>query len=254
MRFDATVPSQITVAGETNFDASTGTIMFWMRSSGLASPGGNPATLFDRLSNAGAALVQNNDGTLAFEPKSGGIFQGIVISTNTIADDHWHHVALVYDRSTSGPLNGGMIFYIDGQPDNTGNVIGNWSWPAGQEIELGLSHDTSSWQAYNGQLDDVRFYSRILTGTEIASAKTGALVDTSALVMQLDFTAAPSSGITLEWQCPDGILQSAASITGPWTDLLGAASPYNVSTQPAVKFYRYRGHVPQVVISNPYLM
>ena len=71
--------NQITVAGETNFDSTAGTIMFWMRSSGLADPSGNPATLFDRLSgNGGAtssgngiAIAQDSDGSVELQIGSG---------------------------------------------------------------------------------------------------------------------------------------------------------------------------------------
>jgi hypothetical protein len=49
-------------------------------------------------------------------------------------------------------------------------------------------------------------------------------------------------------------LQSADAVNGPYTDLVGAASPYNVGVQKAAKFYRYRGHTPVVINSNPYLM
>jgi hypothetical protein len=103
-------------------------------------------------------------------------------------------------------------------------------------------------------MDDVRCYNRVLTPTEITSAYSGALVDTNALVMQLNFTAAPGSGINLTWQCPDAILQSASSVNGPYTDVPGAVSPYSVSVQSAAQFYRYRGHTPVVIVANPYLM
>jgi hypothetical protein len=103
-------------------------------------------------------------------------------------------------------------------------------------------------------LDDVRFYNRVLSAAEIASAFTGSLVDTNALVMQLNFTAAPGSGLNLTWQCPDAILQSADLVGGPYTDVPGAVSPYTVSPQGAAKFYRYRGHTPVTIVANPYLM
>ena len=48
MSFSTNAPSQITVVGETNFNSATGTIMFWMRSSGVPDPTGSPATLFSR--------------------------------------------------------------------------------------------------------------------------------------------------------------------------------------------------------------
>jgi hypothetical protein len=101
----------------------------------------------------------------------------------------------------------------------------------------------------------VRFYNRALSGSEVTSAYGGALVDTNALVMQLNFTTAPGLGLVLTWKAPDAVLQSADSVTGPYTDLPEAASPYSVSVQQAAKFYRYRTqHTPAVVIANPYLM
>jgi hypothetical protein len=104
-------------------------------------------------------------------------------------------------------------------------------------------------------MDDVRFYNRALTANEITSAYGGALVDTNALVMQLNFTAAPGPGATLTWQAPNSVLQSADLVQGPYTDVPGAVSPYNVGVQKTAKFYRYRAqHTPAVIISNPYLM
>jgi hypothetical protein len=257
MNFSNNVPSQITVAGETNFDSTTGTIMFWMCSGGLANLNTNvDATLFDRLSGTdysgnGCVVAQDNDGTVSFNNALNGV-ANVNISTvsTTLSDNRWHHVALTYDQSGANPL----IFYIDGKLDTSEN-IGSWSWQTGQELELGLSHDTTSWQPYNGLMDDVRFYNRALSSSEITLAYGGALVDTNALVMQLNFTAAPGAGTKLTWQCPGAVLQSADSVNGPYTDLPGAASPYNVSVQQAAKFYRYRAqHTPVVINSNPYLM
>ena len=76
LSFSASVPSQITVAGDTNFNSSAGTIMFWIRSSGLSNTLGNPATLFDRLSTSGnkegCVIVQNDGGTLMFKAQTNG--------------------------------------------------------------------------------------------------------------------------------------------------------------------------------------
>jgi hypothetical protein len=72
--------------------------------------------------------------------------------------------------------------------------------------------------------------------------------------MQLNFSAPPGLGLTLTWQAPDVILQSAGSANLLYTDLPGALSPYKVGVQGTAKFFRYRGHTPVFVISNPYLM
>lgn len=65
-----------------------------------------------------------------------------------------------------------------------------WSWQANQELELAFSNDPGDWQPYNGLLDDVRVYDRVLSDTEVALAYTGSLVNTTALLLRLNFDAA----------------------------------------------------------------
>jgi len=190
--------------------------------------------------------VQNADGTI--EVKTSQKAQDL--TSGNLSDDKWHQVALTYDQSVSGQV----ILYVDGQLVTSGGNSAPWLWQAGQEIELGLSHDTNSFQGFNGLLDDVRIYNRILIDTEIRSAFGGAVVDTNALTLQLNFDAAPGKGVTLKWLSPDAILQSAGGVAGPYTDLPGAVSPRPTALRSTLKFYRYRGHVPTNVVSNPYLM
>jgi hypothetical protein len=254
MRFTAATPSQIVVAGETNFDTATGTIMFWMRSAGVANPGGNPAALLDRFKVSGCVIAQISDGTLVFQAEANSTLAAYGVTVGSVSDNKWHQITLVYDQSLSGPLGGAATFYVDGQSNSTTSAGLDWSWHSGQALEFGLSHDTNSWQAYQGLLDDIRFYNRPLSAAEVASAHSGALVDTNALVMRLNFDAVPGTGISLQWQCPDASLQSADSINGPFTDVAGAVTPYSISTQRTAKFFRYRGHQPVIVVSNPYLM
>jgi hypothetical protein len=250
MSFTATNLAQITASRATNFDAATGSLMFWMRSSGLNDTNGKPATLFDRLNGNGMVIVQNLDGTV--ELKTSQNAQDL--TSANLSDDKWHQIAVTYDQSASGQV----IMYIDGQLVTSGGNAAAWSWQPGQEIELGLSHDTNSWQAFNGLLDEVRIYNRVLTQTEITSAFGGSLVDSNALIMRFSFDTAPAAGVTLEWLSTDAILQSAGSPAGPYTDVPGAVSPRPIGVtggpRGTAKFYRYRGHVPQKLVSNPYLM
>lgn len=248
MSFNAAHPDQIVVPGGTNFDYASGTIMFWMRSSGLANTAGKPATLFDRLNNGkGCVLVQNTDGTIHFADN--GTSDGFQ-SAGTVTNNNWHHIALTFSQAASGQI----ALYIDGVQDALTFSTAGWSWQPGQELEFGLSHDTGSWQPYNGFMDDVRVYTRVLTDPEILSAYSGALVDTSTLSLLLNFDAAPVSGVTLHWQAPDAILEGATTVTGPYTDISGASSPYSISAQQSKRYFRYHGHTPTNVVSNPYLM
>ena len=159
------------------------------------------------------------------------------------------YVAMAYDTAV------GVQLYIDGAVDNSGaNSAGSWSWPAGQEIELGLSHD-NHWRAYDGLLDDVRIYNRQLTDTEVASVyNTGALVDSTALKMRLNFDSTNlAPGITVSWQNTNATLQSSSAITGPWINMPSATSPYRAEIQPGQTYFRY-AHTPASIKTNPYDM
>jgi Concanavalin A-like lectin/glucanases superfamily len=244
MSFNGLDPDQITVPAAASFNTTNGTIMFWMLSAGNTNS--LPAALFDRdnQSGLGVQLADNGaiqvDGAVLFE------------TVNTVADTNWHHIALVYDQS-----NGIATCYIDGVVDpNTPVGLAAFSWPAAQEIELGLSHDTNDYSGYTGLMDDFRQYNRVLTAAEVASVySSDALVDTNALVLQLNFTTSPAAGVTLSWQETDVTLQSAPTVHGPWTDVgVAGATQYRVATKNAEQFFRYHGHQSITIVSNPYLM
>jgi hypothetical protein len=255
MSFTAAATNQVTVPGTTGFDQPQGSIAFWMRSSGLQNPSGSPATLFDRRAglglNGGDGLViaQNPDGSIKVQARKSALDFS---SVRHVADNQWHHVVLTFDQFSADPTR----LYIDGTVDYETNNFG-WAWAVGQQIELGFSHDvySGSWQAYNGLMDDVRFYTRELTAAEVLSVQSsGAIVDASTLALRLNFDSAPQPGLTLTWLLTDATLQSADNVNGPYTDVPEAISSYNVLTKPAKKFYRYVGHVPTTVITNPFFM
>jgi hypothetical protein len=250
--FTATNAGQVVVSGTTtNFDSVQGTIMFWMHSGAVSDTNGNEgAMLFDRRTDNGGGIVfvQHDDGSFFAQAQ----FNFVNVSSGqSLTDDRWHHVAATYDTAV------GVQLYVDGLPDNFGpnkSPTNIWTWPVGQEIELGKSHDTY-WRAYDGLLDDVRLYNRQLTAAEIASIfSTDALVDTNALKLRLNFDGPVVSGITATWGSNSALLQSADNVQGPFTDIpFATVPPYRASTQPGAKFYRYR-HTPVSLITNPYDM
>jgi hypothetical protein len=249
MSFQATNLSQIVVPGQTNFDSPVGTITFWMRSAGPLKADGTPAMLWDRRTGDGLVIAQTTNGTIQVQTSAGA--NDLTSTSSTLNDNNWHHVAVTFDQSDGGPIT----LYIDGVTDTQQANSKAWSWAAGQQIEIGRSHD-SFWQAYNGLLGDVRFYNRVLTEAEVAQIKnTGATVDANALVMRLNFDTAPSSGLLMTWGFQGAVLQSADSASGPYQPMPAAVSPYVTSLKAARMFYRYTGtHTPTNIIANPYLM
>jgi hypothetical protein len=248
-QFIAASGGQVTVGGRTNFDSRYGTISFWMRSPAVS---GRSAILFDRRSGfgrngGGASLALTSSGQVLFETDHTA---NSVQSSATVADNKWHHIAVVFNQDAFNYVT----LYIDGATDNANFNNQGWNWVTAQEIELGCSHDTNSWQPYNGMLDDVRLYNRQLDSSEVASVRAGNLVDTNALVLRFNFDTAPQAGSILSWRCSDAILQSADSLNGPWADVPSATAPYLAVRRTSTKYFRYRGHIPVTIISNPYFM
>ncbi|MEQ1797778.1 MAG: LamG domain-containing protein [Lacibacter sp.] len=102
-------------------------------------------------------------------------------------DGNWHHIAYVYDQTTSK-----MTYYFDGavvagmnatQTDvkNAGNPRGAVDLSAAKNLVLGgwnkhagLAGPTDGWiSSYTGAMDQFRLYSKALTATEVNALFTG---------------------------------------------------------------------------------
>jgi hypothetical protein len=107
--------------------------------------------------NMGKGVVAGvGDGTaheMAYE------FEDDPNTVGTDERDEWHHVAVVYG-------GGSMILYVDGQFKRSvqANIVNE---PA--LFSIGSRRDQSGF--FEGNLDDIRIYNRLLTQTEIVSTK-----------------------------------------------------------------------------------
>ena len=188
--------------------------------------------LFDYRTTSGAILgLSANAGDLFFqtEPVAANTFSGLT----GIADDRWHHVAVTWDQSAAGSV----FLYVDGALANSQQNSQAWSWPAGEPVEIGRSHD-DYWMKYTGLLDDFRTYNQQLSAAEIASvASTGALAVPGALTGRYEFSS-NGDGVTVSW--PFGSLETSTLQPGdPWVRIEGARSPMPFVTTPEkARFYR----------------
>jgi hypothetical protein len=238
-QFSAANGGQITVAPNSDFDTTNGTICFWMLYSiplsGFPGPGNEAAMLFDRRTTNGTIIGVSTSGNIEFQA-SGGVNH--FIGTSYVVDGNWHEVAITYDQSS----NGVVTLYVDGALDTAQPNTNVWSWPAAQEIELGRSHDTY-WYVYDGQMDDFRMYNTILSSTEVATiaapATSDMLEEPDALEVRFNFDSG-TVGNSIAW--PFGTLQSSPTL-GPgavWTSLPNATSPLPfLPTNPATFFRLY---------------
>jgi hypothetical protein len=225
MQFSPADPgSQIAVPPHADFNSSKGTIAFWMKTAGNDLGFGDyAAIIFDRRTDNGDVITMVDDGTLFVQARSHNFGVNSFATTNTVNDDQWHHVAYVYDQG----VNGFIRIYIGGQLVASKLNSGPWSWDPAQELELGKSHD-NFWRRFNGYLDDVQFYGRILSAAEVIQSMT---LGPSINIQKI------GANVQLTW--PRGTLLEANDVTGPWTTN-SAASPYTVGPAGAKKFFRVR--------------
>jgi hypothetical protein len=82
-----------------------------------------------------------------------------------VADNQWHHLTVTVDRDDST----GVRFYVDGTPANTGNaLLRSGSLSNSSALSLG-SDVVGDGTPFNGVLDEVEIFKRVLTPDEVLS-------------------------------------------------------------------------------------
>jgi hypothetical protein len=97
---------------------------------------------------------------------TGGPDRGIQGGAARLPLNTWSHIAVTYERIATGSV---LKFYINGVLANTINSTLAQSILAGtQPLHIGQSNAQIS-EGFNGLIDEVRIYSRALSGDEITA-------------------------------------------------------------------------------------
>ena len=172
MQFMTTSNSQITVSPNADINIARGSVAFWVRSSGTTGTGSQGAVLLERrTSTAGFSLYQLDNGTLRFFANAAASRpQNAFVSVGGISDDRWHHVTLAFDQSSNAVVS----LYIDGILSGSNRNTNSWAWPNSSVLSVGRPLDAASaFRKFNGHLDDLRLYNRILTPEEVVQVYQG---------------------------------------------------------------------------------
>lgn len=107
--------------------------------------------------------IIDQDGNLVFQANGDSNSGFRVSSTTAINDGNWHQAVVTYSAS-----NTEAILYIDGSSEDTNSNFnpGNISNPA--ELTFG-SRNAGADRFYEGDVDDARFYDKVLTSTEVSN-------------------------------------------------------------------------------------
>jgi hypothetical protein len=247
MQFNPTLTTdnEISVFGYPQLSNANGTIMFWMKSSGVVPSGFNNGDdgcimlwRMPGVMGGGMFIGLTQDGRIQLQ---GGYNQPHCDSGSvTVTNNAWHHVAMTFDLSSATIPD--LILYIDGVNVATGAAAYDWMWP-NQNFTLQIGADTMGydayWNDYTGELDDIRIYDTILSPSDISTAMGGGLLTTN-VQLRYNFDT-PPSGYVVTW--PYGNLQTATSLNGPYslpggltnTPPLATHSPFPISKSTANK-------------------
>lgn len=135
-------------------------------------------------------MAYGNPAGLYLQVRGGTNFSGVAYPKNLVVDGKWTHVVGVCDG-----IAGQLRLYVDGflfastnfafSPDtnSVSTIIGNWTWatPDGQ-------------YQWEGSIQDVRIYSRVLTDSEIATMALypWALTDDPAMILRTAIDPKPT--------------------------------------------------------------
>jgi glucose/arabinose dehydrogenase len=197
--------------------------------------GGEPALSYinftPRTGNAGNPPKLDFDPSVAAEFNTTGGANPAALVTG-----HQYHAVAVYDSGFNL-----MSLYLDGVPADSaamgGYTIAQLGFNTGR---FGCGYFYAD-PDLSGSIDELRVYAGVLTSNDVTTsfnAGPNAIVapgSTPQIRISISLSGAQP---ILSW--PIGTLEQADEVTGPWTELPTAISPYSPPAAPAKKFFRAR--------------
>jgi hypothetical protein len=226
-----TFADDVVTAPAFNINGNTATYTAWINPGNADGTTGKTVQtqyaglIFTRSGNAGLAWTQqatdaSGDATLGFDwgGNNWSWNSGLTVLANT-----WSFVTLVVtanNATISVYSTNGITRAVDTVANPSINISGP-TWIGGDG-----NGSATSLRTYNGQVADVAIFNRALSNAELDS-----LADVGGVI-----TLVHVNGSQLTWN--HGALLQSTSLTGPWTPVSGASSPYNLTPTGPGKFYR----------------
>ena len=223
------------------------TVEGWFKPASLAANGNDYRTPLSSMSNpygagpTGWLVYQTGGNNWSWWPYN-GYWTGVQLTdTDPIVAGQWYYLVLSYDGSmftlyvnsvakASGSDSG---FVQNGNVPAGGAANYNYNYNTGPGLPVGSGPAVLAWRSdsgfnpFDGVMDDVAIYNKALTPQQIQNH----YLNTTRLSV-----VNAANKIVLTW--PTGTLQSSTNISGIYTDVSGATSPYTNSMAGPQKFYR----------------
>lgn len=219
-----------------NFSSNVNfSVAYWVRLPAGASPGDLPF-----ICNAAGSTFSSGytfapsyqDGGWAWSLNGTGVY-GV---NDSINDGNWHHLVHTFDRSGYG------ITYLDGVQVDSHAVANVGSIDQAAQTCIGQDPTGKYGETGEADIDDVGMWRRVLSPLEAASifvaGESNAVSFASASAVIPTLGIAPlGAQLQITWT-GSGTLQGAGDVTGTYTNIPGATSPYLVTPSGSQLFFR----------------
>jgi hypothetical protein len=224
----------------------------WFQASSVPANGNDYRTPISSMSdpygagpNGWLVYQTGNNNNWSWWPYNGYYAGAQLTDTDPVIPNQWYYLTMVYDGTT-------FTFYVDGIAKSSGTDSGfcqngnvpsapnsaavyNYNYSANNGSIAGSYPTVLGWRGdtgfnpFDGSVDNVAVYNKALTQQQIQYH----FLSTTHLTASIS-----ANKIIVSWSA--GTLESATKVTGPYTVVAGATSPYTNSSASGQIYYRAR--------------
>lgn len=160
---------------------------------------------------------------------------GVYGAQDSINDGAWHHVAHTFNRSGNG------VTYLDGVQVDSRSVAGVGDIDQAAPTNIGQDPNGTYGETGEADVDDMGVWRRVLTPLEVGAMYVAGRSNGVSFASAPVTLSVTKSGGQLQFTWPgSGTLQGAGTVSGAFTNITGAASPYSVAPSAAEGYFRVK--------------
>lgn len=242
------------------------TIQFWFRASGVPAPGTTGLAATAGIWEQGAATrtvsvylwrdplnLDPNEAELVFHvlnnasdgpgtpfgPPGGAA----VVARTTVSVGETYHVVAVFDGDAAG-LNGSLILYVDGVEVNRATGAGRIFNHTG---DIRIAHgnaiihtgESGDFGYFDGVIDELSVFNKALSGTRVAELYQAAQQRPEPGGSLIAGVRVQNNQVVVTWEGTSQLL-AGESLTGPFSLISNATSPYSEPVSNSQRFFKLR--------------
>ncbi|MEZ4200530.1 MAG: LamG-like jellyroll fold domain-containing protein [Candidatus Paceibacterota bacterium] len=184
----ASISSNDTIDFGANEDLS---ISFWFWDNTKSSKGSNGAEIVEKQQSNAFYQVRspNKSGELRFQIDDGSNQDSFYSTTADLADGAWHHVVFIRDYDS------GIFAYVDGVAAGSDTSVSVGSIANSADLQFGGGNAG----LFDGGLDEVRIYNRVLSEAEVTQLFGGVTDETAPTTPTNLALTQTDQAVTLHW-------------------------------------------------------